>query len=70
MHVFARLLVGNKDKTSSRVLVRDVVYKRFVLEGFEGEKSGVLDRWSLMGGGRLREVVAHVDSTVFTFRKH
>ena len=30
-HVFARLLVGNKDKTWSRVLVRGVVYKRFVL---------------------------------------
>ena len=29
-----------------------------------GKKFGVLDRWSLMGSGRLREVVAHGGSTV------
>ena len=29
-----------------------------------GKKFGVLDRMSLMGGGRLREVVAHGGSTV------
>ena len=30
-----------------------------------GESFGVLDRWSLMEGGRLREVVAYGCSTVY-----
>ena len=33
---------------------------------FDLENFGVLDEGSLMGGGRLREVVAHGGSTVFT----
>ena len=41
-----------------------VVYETFQLQGFDWEKFGVLDRWSLMGGGRLQEVVAHGDLTV------
>ena len=36
-----------------------VVYKRFSLSGFDRENFSVLERWLLMGGGRLREVVAH-----------
>ena len=32
--------------------------------GSDWEKFGVLDRWSLMGGGRLREVVAPGGSTI------
>ena len=41
-----------------------VTYERFQLQAFDWEKFGVLDRWSLMGGGRLREGVAHGGSTV------
>ena len=36
-----------------------VVYDRFKLQAFEWGNVGVLDRCSLMGGVRLREVVAH-----------
>ena len=36
---------------------------------FDLENFGVLDEGSLMGGGRLREVVAHGGSTVFTSQK-
>ena len=36
---------------------------------FDWESFGGLDRRSLMGGGRLREVVAPGGSTVFTFSK-
>ena len=41
------------------------VYERFQLQGFDWESFGVLDWGSLMGGGRLREVVVHGGSTVF-----
>ena len=44
-----------------------VAYERFQLQGFVWEKLGVLDRWSLIGGGRLKEVVAHRGSTVFNW---
>ena len=36
---------------------------------FDLENFGVLDKGSLMGGGRLREVVGHGGSTVFTSQK-
>ena len=42
-----------------------VAYKRwsftrvFNCRALTGKQFGVLDRWSFMGGGRLREVVAH-----------
>ena len=39
-------------------------YERFQLEGVDWESFGVLDSQSLMGGGRLREVVAHGGATV------
>ena len=35
------------------------------MKGFDWENFCVLDWRSLMGGGRLREVVAHGDPTVF-----
>ena len=44
--------------------LRGVPTLRFDLENF-----GVLGEGSLMGGGRLREVVAHGGSTVFTSQK-
>ena len=38
---------------SGRGRLREVVvYERFQLQGFYWEKFDVLDRWSLMGGGR------------------
>ena len=42
-------------------LLEVVVYESFQLTGraLTGKQFGVLDRWSFMGGGRLREVVAH-----------
>ena len=43
-----------------------VEYERFQLEGFDWENFGVLDWQSLIGGGRLREVVAHGGSTVLS----
>ena len=45
-----------------------VIYERFQLKGIDWEQNGVLNRWSLMGGGHLREVVTHGGSTVFIFR--
>ena len=45
------------------------VYERFQLQGFDWEHFGVLDCRSVMGGGRLREVVAHGGSTVFRLRQ-
>ena len=45
------------------------VYERFQLQGFDWEHFGVLDWRSVMGGGRLREVVAHGGSTVFRLRQ-
>lgn len=39
-------------------LLQVVVYDRFKLQAFEWGNVGVLDRCSLMGGGRLRVVVA------------
>ena len=42
-----------------------VVYERFQMQGFSWKNVGVLDKLSLMGGGRLREVVAHGGSTVY-----
>ena len=36
----------------------------FQRQGFDWESFGVLDEWSPMGGGHLREVVARGDSTV------
>ena len=45
-----------------------VVYKRFQLLGFDWEKFGFFDGRSLMGGGRIRKVVAHGGSTVVGVR--
>lgn len=42
-----------------------VVYEKFQLQGFDRENFDVLDLWTLMGGGRLREVVADGSLTVF-----
>ena len=50
--------------TTSLEKVAAFAYERFQLYGFDWEKFGVLDRWSLMGGGRLREVVTHRSWTV------
>ena len=48
-----------KNKRGRGRLHEVVVYKRFSLSGFDWENFSVLERWLLMGGGRLREVVAH-----------
>ena len=45
-------------------LQKVVIYEKFQLQIFDWEIFSVLDRRSLMGGGRLREVVAHGGSTV------
>ena len=45
-----------------------VVYKRLQLLGFCWENFGVFDGRSLMGGGRIRKVVAHGGSTVVGVR--
>jgi len=42
-----------------------VIYKRFQLQGYDWENSGVLDKQSVMGGGCLQEVIAHGGSTLF-----
>ena len=50
---------------SGRGRLREVVvYESVQLQGFDWEKMAVLDRWSLMGDGRLQEVLAHGGSTV------
>ena len=36
-----------------------VVYGKFQLLGLDWENFSVLDKWSLIGGSRLREVMAH-----------
>ena len=38
--------------------------------GFDWEKFCVLDKWSLKGGGRLRELVVNGGSTGFGFLYH
>ena len=43
-------------------------YKRFQLWGFYWENFGFFDGRSLMGGGRIRKVVAHGGSTVVGVR--
>ena len=43
-------------------------YKKFQLKGFEWENFGVLDKTSLMGAGRLRNVVAHRLDCTNSFR--
>ena len=45
-----------------------VVYERFQYKALTENTFGVLGRWSLMGGGSLREVVARRGSTVLCFR--
>ena len=42
-----------------------VIHKRFLLKGFDWENFGVLDWWSLMGGGRLPEVITHGGLTLY-----
>ena len=50
---------GKKTPRGGFVPLRVVfVYERW-LQGFDWETFGVLDRWSVMGGGRLRGVVTH-----------
>ena len=39
-------------------------YENFQLKGFQWEHFGVLDKWSFMETGRLRNVVAHTGWTV------
>ena len=39
-------------------------YEKFQLKGFEWENFGVSDKWSFMGVGRLRNVVAHTGWTI------
>lgn len=39
-------------------------YEKFQLKGSEWENFGVSDKWSFMGAGRLRNVVAHTGWTV------
>ena len=41
-----------------------LAYEKFQLNGFEWENFDVLDKWSLVGAGRLRNVVAHTGWTV------
>ena len=65
--IYKRLKTVKKyyaSKSGRSYLWEVVVYETFQLQGFDWEKFGVLDRWSLMGGGRLQEVVAHGDLTV------
>ena len=45
-----------------------VVYERFQYKALTENIFGVLGRWSIMGGGSLREVVARGGSTVLCFR--
>ena len=42
-----------------------VAYERVFETVFDGETKGLIAKWSLTGGGRLREVVAMRDLTVF-----
>ena len=50
------------------VAYRVVDYSRFQLWGFEKESFGVLDWRSLMGCGRLRDLVAHGGLSVAHFK--
>ena len=52
---------------SSGRLREVVVYERFQFMALTENIFGVLQRWFLMGGGRLREVVARGGSTVLMF---
>ena len=46
-------------------LQKVVVYEKFQVQDFDRENFGVLDLWTLMGGGRWREMIVDEGSTVF-----
>ena len=54
---YRRLKTIENSKTVSRRLREVLVYERFQYKALTENMFGVLRRWSLMGGGRLREVV-------------
>ena len=54
---YRRLKTIENSKTVSRRLREVLVYERFQHKALTENMFGVLRRWSLMGGGRLREVV-------------
>ena len=56
------------EKVVAIAYVEVVVYERFQYKALTENIFGVLGRWSLMGGGSLREVVARRGSTVLCFR--
>ena len=56
----AKMAVTPRDKSILRTLeVFDIFFTR------KWKMFGILDKWSLMGGGSLREMVALGGSTVF-----
>ena len=46
-------------------LQKVVVYEKFQVQDFDRENFGVLDLWTLTGGGRWREMIVDEGSTVF-----
>ena len=54
---YRRLETMENSERVSRRLREVVVYERFQYKALTENMFGVLRRWSLMGGGRLREVV-------------
>ena len=54
---YRRLKTIENSKTVCRRLREVVLYERFQYKALTKNMFGVLRRWSLMGGGRLREVV-------------
>ena len=65
---YKRLKITLRPKNGRGRLQEVVVYKRFQLLGFNWENFALYDGRSLMGGGRMREVVAHGGSTVVGVR--
>ena len=71
MHNFNHRLPNIRQRTVRRNEQRTTKERKFQkteLKGFEWKKIGVLDWWSLMGGGCLREVIAY--AWRFIYRSH
>ena len=52
-------------KRGRRCLLEVVFYQRFQYKALTENIFGVLERWSLIGGGRLRRVVARGGSRLY-----
>ena len=65
---YRRLKTIENSKTVNRRYREVLVYERFQYKALTENIFGVLGRWSLMGGGSLRKVVARGGSTVLCFR--